>query len=114
VKSSAVERQLRVFAAVNFFFRGDAHSMPARDVDRVCAIDARVARRIGIELRECGVEETDCASKSPALNVVIRGRKLNQALKKGLLVAGRREPDFFPRLMRVPEVMRVEELDAFR
>lgn len=88
--------------------------MPARDVDHVCAIDARVARRKAFELRECRVEEADPAAIRTALDVVVRGRKLNQALEKGLLVACRREPDLLPRLVRMPEVMRVEELDAFR
>ena len=88
--------------------------MPARDADHHCAIDARVARRIGIELRKRRVEKADRAAIRPTLDVVIRGRKLNQSLEKGLFIAGGPEPDFFPRLVRVPEVMRVEELDAFR
>lgn len=88
--------------------------MPARDADHVCAINARIPRRIGIELRKRRVEKADRATIRAALDVVIRGRKLNQSLEKRLLVAGRREPELFPRLVRVPEVVRVEELDAFR
>jgi hypothetical protein len=114
LKSPGVECQLCVFASVNFFVSGDAHLMPARGVDDRGAVDARIARRIEIELRKCRVEEADRAAIGAALDVVIRGRKLNQSLEKRLLVAGRREPDFFPRLVRVPEVMSVEELDAAR
>jgi hypothetical protein len=112
LKSSAVERQLHVFASVNFFSRGNAHSMPTSSLDRRRSIDAGVARRIGIELRECRVEQANCATNRASLDVVIRGRELDQPLEKRLFVARRLQPDFFPRFVGVPEMMGVEEIDA--
>ena len=82
--------------------------MPSRGVDRIFAIDIFESVRQGSELLQRGVEEADRAANRAALHVVIRRGELDQSLKKRLLVAGRLQPDLFPRFVRVPELVRVE------
>ncbi len=86
--------------------------MPPRDLDRRRAIDAGVARRKSFELRKCSVKQPNPARKRAALHVVIRGGELDETLKKEFFVAFGAQPALFPRLMRVPEVVTVEKLDA--
>jgi hypothetical protein len=87
--------------------------MTARSVDRFRAIDAVMSFFERPQLRERRVEQPHAAAKRAALHVVIRGRELDQPLKKRLLIAAGVEPELFPRFMRVPELVLVEELHAF-
>jgi len=87
--------------------------MTHRRDDRLLTIDAIVQRRMRREPPERRIEEPHrAARRRAALHVVIRGGELNQSLKKLFFVALRREPDLLPRFMRVPETLRVEQLDA--
>ena len=77
-----------------------------------CAIDAEVPVIEPFQFSQGGVKQPHAAAKRPALNVVLRRRELDQTLKKDLLLAGRLQPDFFPRFVRVPELTLVEKRDA--
>jgi hypothetical protein len=87
--------------------------MQAGGVDRFRAIDAGMSIREPREFRECRIEEPHAAAQCPALDMVIRGGELDQPLEEGLPVARGLQPELFPRFMRVPELLRVEEGDAF-
>ena len=83
--------------------------MNARSCTSICATYVFEALRKRLKASESGVEEANRASRrGSAFDVVIRGGELNQPLEKLLTIAFGREPELFPRLMRVPEVVGVE------
>ncbi|MEA2235912.1 MAG: hypothetical protein QOC81_636 [Thermoanaerobaculia bacterium] len=87
-------------------------AMTMRGQLRGGAIDAAPPLRKRLQLSESGIEESQTSRKCTALNVVIRGGKLDEALKKKVNVGLRLEPDRLPRLMRVPELAVVEVLET--
>ncbi len=64
------------------------------------------------EPRKSGIEQPHSAAKCAALQMVIRGCDLNESLQKLIEVGFCREPELFPRLMRFPELERIEMVDA--
>lgn len=77
-----------------------------------CAIYAEEALWEAGELLERGVEKPHTAAKRSALDMVIRGGELDESLKEAAKVPFRLEPESLPGLVRVPELMAVEEGDA--
>lgn len=64
------------------------------------------------EPAKCGVEQPHASAKRPALEMMVGGGDLNQSPKELLDVGLRDEPKLLPRFVRVPELARVEVLDA--
>lgn len=81
--------------------------------DCISAIDTIPSVCESFELSQRGVKQSHAAAKSPALDMVIRRGELDQALKVDLLFTARMEPQLLPRFVCVPELMGVEESDAF-
>lgn len=86
--------------------------MFSRSCNDVCAIHTEKVHRDRCKFRKSGVEQPDRTAKRAALHVVISGGELDQTLEKRLFVTARSEPETLPRFMRVPELPRVEELEA--
>lgn len=86
--------------------------MRCRCLDRFRAINTRISGRKSFQTAQCGVKQTNPAAIRPALDMVVGGGELDEALEKLPRVAARRQPVDFPGFVRVPESMRVEELYA--
>jgi hypothetical protein len=86
--------------------------MPRRKLDCFLPMDTRISGRKSFEPPQCGVKQTKAPAKRPALDVVVSRRKLDQPLEKLARLTLRNEPMDLPGFMSVPELVRVEEVDA--
>ena len=79
--------------------------------DRGPVDPAKTFRKVG-QLLQRRVEKAQAAGIRAAFYVVICGGELDEALKKTMDVRLRFEPDRLPRLVRIPELGRVEMIEA--
>ncbi len=87
--------------------------MNCRSCTSLCAIHVLVITWKGFQASESGIEQPHSTSRrGSALDVVIRGGELNEALQELFAIAFGSEPELLPRFMRVPEIVRVELGDA--
>ena len=87
--------------------------MLTRTCDGGRPIEAAPDERKGIEPAKRGLEEPRRTAPRSTPDVMVRGRELNEPLQELLDVRLRRQPELFPRLVRLPVALRVEVLDSF-